>query len=66
VVQAMYNQQLSNNIELYIHPYYEHNTFRAIYEGPIESFLLNNINANEASSRIIQRFNTELARIMAD
>lgn len=66
VVQAMYNQQLSNSIELYIHPYYEHNTFRAIYEGPIESFLLNNINANEASSRIIQRFNTELARIMAD
>jgi oligogalacturonide transport system substrate-binding protein len=65
VVQAMYNQQLSNSIELYIHPYYEHNTFRAIYEGPIESFLLNNINANEASSRIIQRFNTELARIMA-
>lgn len=66
VVQAMYNQQLSNSIELYIHPYYEHNTFRAIYEGPIESFLLNNINANEASSRIIQRFNTELTRIMAD
>jgi oligogalacturonide transport system substrate-binding protein len=65
VVQAMYNQQLTNNIQLYIHPYYEHNTFRAIYEGPIESFLLNNINANEASSRIIQRFNTELARIMA-
>jgi oligogalacturonide transport system substrate-binding protein len=64
VVQAMYNQQLSQNIQLYIHPYYEHNTFRAIYEGPIESFLLNNINANEAASRIIQRFNTELARII--
>lgn len=66
VVQSIYNQQLTEEIELYIHPYYEHNTFRAIYEGPIESFLLNNINANEAASRIIQRFNTELARIMAD
>ncbi len=66
VVQAMYNHQLTQNMALYIHPYYEHNTFRAIYEGPIESFLLNNINANEAASRIIQRFNTELARIMAD
>jgi hypothetical protein len=39
---------------------------RQIYEGPIESFLLNNINANEAANRIIQRFNTELARIMED
>ena len=66
IVQAMYNHQLTQDITLYIHPYYEHNTFRAIYEGPIESFLLNNINANEAANRIIQRFNTELARIMED
>ncbi|MBW4258489.1 ABC transporter substrate-binding protein [Methanobacterium sp. YSL] len=64
VVQNLYNYQKTQQIDLYIHPYYEHNTFRAIYEGPIESFLLNNINANEAANRIIQRFNTELARIM--
>ncbi|MBM7453858.1 oligogalacturonide transport system substrate-binding protein [Acholeplasma morum] len=66
VVQSMYNHQLEESINLYIHPYYEHNTFRAIYEGPIESFLLNNINATEAASRIISKFNAELKRIMED
>jgi oligogalacturonide transport system substrate-binding protein len=64
VVQTLFNHQLSIDQDLYIHPYYEHNTFRAIYESPIESFLLNNINANEAASRIINRFNTELKRAM--
>jgi len=64
VVQMMYNYQITQNIHLYIHPYYEHNTFRAIYEAPIESFLLNNKNANEAAIAIINLFNTELSRIM--
>jgi oligogalacturonide transport system substrate-binding protein len=64
VVQTLFNHQLTLNQDLYIHPYYEHNTFRAIYESPIESFLLNNINANEAASRIINRFNSELKRAM--
>ncbi len=64
VVQTLFNHQLTLSQNLYIHPYYEHNTFRAIYESPIESFLLNNINANEAASRIINRFNTELKRAM--
>ena len=64
VVQTLFNHQLTLDQDLYIHPYYEHNTFRAIYESPIESFLLNNINANEAASRIINRFNSELKRAM--
>ncbi|MBU1144128.1 MAG: ABC transporter substrate-binding protein [Firmicutes bacterium] len=64
VVQTLFNYQLSIDQDLYIHPYYEHNTFRAIYESPIESFLLNNINANEAATRIINRFNSELKRAM--
>lgn len=64
VVQTMYQYQLTQQLNLYIHPYYEHNTFRAIYEAPIESFLLNNKNANEAASAIIGLFNTELSRIM--
>ncbi len=64
VVQTLFNHQLTEDVNLYIHPYYEDNTFRAIYESPIESFLLNNINANEASSRIINRFNSELKRAM--
>lgn len=64
VVQTLFNTQKSNGVDLYIHPYYEHSSFRAIYESPIESFLLNNINANEAAQRIINRFNTELSRIM--
>ncbi|MFA5526414.1 MAG: ABC transporter substrate-binding protein [Acholeplasmataceae bacterium] len=64
VVQTMFDAQLEDGIDLYIHPYYEHNTFRAIYEAPIESFLLNTINANEAATRIINRFNTELERVM--
>ncbi len=64
VVQTLFNAQQSSGVDLYIHPYYEHSSFRAIYESPIESFLLNTINANEAAQRIINRFNTELARIM--
>jgi oligogalacturonide transport system substrate-binding protein len=64
VVQTLYDAQQMMGVDLYIHPYYEHSSFRAIYESPIESFLLNNINANEAAQRIINRFNTELARIM--
>ena len=66
VVQSIYDAQLTNSVNLYIHPYYEHNTFRAIYEAPIESFLLNTKNANEAAQLIINLFNTELSRIMED
>lgn len=64
VVQSIYQNQLTQNINLYIHPYYEHYLFRSIYEAPIESFLMNTINANEAATRILNRFNTELSRIM--
>ena len=64
VVQEYYNHQLSLSQNLYIHPYYEHNTFRAIYESPIESFLLGNSTARVAAQNIFNRFNTELERIM--
>jgi len=64
IVQAYYDHQLTLNQELYIHPYYEHNTFRAIYESPIESFLLGNVTARVAAQNIVNRFNSELNRIM--
>ena len=64
IVQAYYDHQLTLNQELYIHPYYEHNTFRAIYESPVESFLLGNITARVAAQNIVNRFNSELSRIM--
>jgi oligogalacturonide transport system substrate-binding protein len=65
IVQSLYNHQLTLNQNLYIHPYYEHDTFRKIYENPIESFLLGNKTAREAVMDIIRNFNTELARVIA-
>ncbi len=64
IVQSFFNHQLTLSQDLYIHPYYEHATFRAIYESPIESFLLGNITARVAAQNIISRFNTELTRVM--
>jgi len=63
-VQSFYQTQISNDIDLYIHPYYEHATFRAIYEAPIENFLLNRINATQAAQNIINRFDSELAKVI--
>jgi oligogalacturonide transport system substrate-binding protein len=63
-VQRTYAAQISNGINLYIHPYYEHATFRAIYEAPIENFLLGRSTATVAASNIVNRFNTELARVI--
>lgn len=64
IVQDYYNHQLSLNQKLYIHPYYEHDTFRKIYENPIESFLLGNKTGRVAAQDIIRNFNNELKRIM--
>ncbi|MCR3905543.1 MAG: ABC transporter substrate-binding protein [Tenericutes bacterium] len=66
VVQNYYDIQIENDINLYIHPYYEHATFRAIYESPIEKFLLKTMTANEAATQIVNRFNTELANVIGD
>ncbi|MDI6453132.1 ABC transporter substrate-binding protein [Peloplasma aerotolerans] len=63
-VQTFYQTQIENDINLYIHPYYEHATFRAIYEQPIENFLLNRITAVQAAQNIINRFDTELAKVI--
>jgi oligogalacturonide transport system substrate-binding protein len=64
IVQSFYQKQIQNGIDLYIHPYYEHATFRAIYEAPIENFLLNRRTAAEAARDIVNRFNTELSKVM--
>lgn len=64
VVQSAFASQISNNVDLYIHPYYEHITFRAIYEAPIENFLLGRRTASEAARDIVNRFNTELTKVM--
>ncbi len=64
VVQSSFAAQISNDIHLYIHPYYEHITFRAIYEAPIENFLLGRRTASEAARDISNRFNSELSKVM--
>jgi oligogalacturonide transport system substrate-binding protein len=63
-VQSAFQAQIENDINLYIHPYYEHATFRAIYEAPIENFLLGRSTATVAATNIVNRFNTELARVI--
>ncbi|MDO9628596.1 MAG: ABC transporter substrate-binding protein [Acholeplasmataceae bacterium] len=63
-VQQSYNTQIQNGFNFYIHPYYEHATFRAIYEAPIENFLLGRSTASVAATNIVNRFNTELAKVI--
>jgi len=64
IVQEYYNHQLSLGQKLYIHPYYEHDTFRKVYEGPIESFLNGSITGKQAAQAIVRDFDRELARVM--
>lgn len=66
IVQNTYNHQLSLSQNLYIHPYYEHDTFRNIYEMPIERFLFNYCNASDAIDDIIEQFDSALAEVMGD
>lgn len=64
VVQSMYNNQLTRDINLYIHPYYEDATFRESYEGPIESFLLGTSTAAKAAENISRVFDAQLEAAM--
>jgi len=64
VVQALFNNETSLSQNLYIHPYYEHDIFRQIYEMPIEKFLYNTYTANQAINEIINRFNSTLTSVM--
>lgn len=65
IVQTLFDHQASLGQDLYIHPYYEHDVFRRIYEAPIESFLNNTKTANEAIAQIIANFDDMLAEVMA-
>lgn len=65
VVQSNYNNQVLLGQNLYIHPYYEHDTFRRSYEDPIERFLFRDITANQAVTEIMNRFNTALGNVMS-
>ncbi len=64
IVQEYFNHQLTLDQNLYIHPYYEHDSFRKIYENPIESFLLGNTTGRQAAQAIVRDFDKELARVM--
>lgn len=64
IVQEYYNNQLALGQELYIHPYYEHDTFRKVYEDPIEKFLNGSITGKQAAQAIVRDFDKELARVM--
>ncbi|CCV65303.1 MAG: ABC transporter substrate-binding protein [Paracholeplasma sp.] len=64
VVQNIFTDQIAKGVDLYIHPYYEHDTFRLIYEAPIERFLFGNATAQQAITDINRRFNTELSNVM--
>ncbi|NLF48522.1 MAG: carbohydrate ABC transporter substrate-binding protein [Acholeplasmataceae bacterium] len=64
IVQTLFNNQLEEDINLYIHPYYEHDVFRRIYEMPIEKFLFNQDTAAQAINEIINKFDSTLAQVM--
>ncbi len=63
IVQEYYNNQVSLQQDLYIHPYYEHDVFRRIYEIPIEKFLFNTYTANQAINDIINNFDSTLESV---
>lgn len=64
-VQDLYNESLENDVDLYIHPYYEDDTFRKVYEQEIEAWLLGDKVASQAVDNIIRNFNTALASAMS-
>lgn len=66
VVQSLYDHQLSLGQNLYIHPYYEHDIFRQIYEAPIERFLNGTVTAAQAISTIMNQFDGMLAEVMGE
>jgi oligogalacturonide transport system substrate-binding protein len=65
IVQSLFDHQVSVGQDLYIHPYYEHDSFRRIYEIPIEKFLFNTYTANQAINEILARFDSTLASVMS-
>jgi oligogalacturonide transport system substrate-binding protein len=66
IVQACYDHQLTLGTDLYIHPYYEHDLFREIYEAPIERFLNGSATAAEAINSILTNFDDMLASVMGE
>ena len=66
IVQSLFDNQVESEIDLYIHPYYEHDVFRRIYEMPIEKFLFNQYTAAQAINEITSKFNSTLAQVMGD
>lgn len=63
-VQALYDNQASKDINLYIHPYYEHDTFRKAYEQHIQKFLFAEFTAQQAVNAIMASFDKELATVI--
>ncbi len=64
IVQEYYSNQVRLEQNLYIHPYYEHDVFRRIYEMPIERFLFNTYTANQAINDIINNFDSTLESVI--
>lgn len=65
-VQTYYDNQLSEGLDLYIHPYYEHDTFRKAYEQHIQKFLYAEFTAQQAVNAIMASFDQELKNVMGN
>ncbi len=64
IVQTYYNNQLTKEQNLYIHPYYEHETFRNVYEQPLQKFLFGTQNVEQTANEILRTFDTNLQKVM--
>ena len=64
IVQSKYQQSITSGVDLYIHPYYEDDTFRKVYEQEIEAWLLGDRVASVVVDNIIRNFNTSLQAAM--
>lgn len=63
-VQSAYNSQKAAGIDLYIHPYYEHETFRLFYEDLIEKLLSGVMTEEAVAGSLYRGWNNALASAM--
>jgi ABC-type glycerol-3-phosphate transport system substrate-binding protein len=57
-VQKLYNA--NNTVDLYIHPYYEDDTFRQVYELEFDAWLLGNKTSQQVVTNLVKNFNNAL------
>jgi oligogalacturonide transport system substrate-binding protein len=61
-VQKLYNA--NKDVNLYIHPYYEDDTFRQVYELEFDAWLLGNKTSQQVVNNLIKNFNNALSNAM--